>query len=67
MTTTEILTWVRLGSELITILGVPIANVIRLFRDSGGSDADAELLAQHWASLAASIEARIKVLRGAGA
>ena len=64
MTTAQILQWATLGSQLITTLAVPVASVIRLFRDSGGTEADADLLVQHWASLTASIEARIKLLQG---
>jgi hypothetical protein len=67
MTAAAILMWARLGSELITILGVPVANIIRLFRESGGTDAEADLLVQHWASLTQSIEARIAALKAQGA
>ena len=67
MTAAQILKWAELGASLITVGGVPVANIIRLFRESGGTDAEAELLAQHWASLTASIEARIAQLKAQGA
>ena len=64
MTPTNILAWAQVGVALINTLGVPIANVIKLFKDSGGTDAEAELLIAHWQSLEASIQARIKTLGG---
>lgn len=63
MTAEELLRWARIGSELVTVIGVPVARVIQLFRESGGTEAQAELLIQHWASLATSIEARIAALK----
>lgn len=63
MTPASILQWATLGAQIITTLGVPVANVIRLFREAGGTDEEAQLLIQHWASLTASIEARIAALK----
>ena len=63
MTAAAILAWARLGSELITVLGVPIATIIRLFREQGGTDAEAEALIGHWAALRGDVEARIVELK----
>lgn len=63
MTAAAILAWARLGSELITVLGVPIATVIKLFRESGGTDAEAEALIGNWAALRVDVEARIAELK----
>ena len=63
MTAAAILMWAKLGADLVNVLGVPVANVIRLFRESGGTDAEAEALVGLWASLTASVEARIATLK----
>lgn len=67
MNAAQILAWARLGSEFVTILQVPVASVIRLFKDAGGTDEEALLLQAHWQALSASIEARIAALKAAGA
>lgn len=67
MTAAAILAWAQVGAQLINVLGVPIAQVIRLFKDAGGTDAEAEALVSLWASLTASIEARIAMLKAQGA
>lgn len=59
----EILMWAELGAKLVVLLGVPVANIIKLFKDSGGTDADAVLLAGKWAALESSVEARIAYLK----
>lgn len=61
----EILAWARLGSELVTVLSVPVAAIVKLFRESGGTDSEAEALIAHWSALTASIEARIAALKAA--
>lgn len=66
MTATQILKWAELGASLITVLGVPVANVIALFKGAGGTDEEAEALIGHWAALGASVEARIRQLGGGG-
>ena len=63
MTAAAILAWARLGSELITVLALPIATVVKLFRDNGGTDAEAEALIGHWAALRGDVEARIAELK----
>lgn len=63
MTAAAILAWADVGAKLITILAVPVATVIRLFKEQGGTDEDAEALVGHWASLVSTIEARIALLK----
>jgi hypothetical protein len=63
MTAAAILLWAEVGAKLITVLGVPVANIIRLFKESGGTDAEAEALLGLWASLTQSVEARIAALK----
>lgn len=63
MSAAAILLWAEVGAKLITVVGVPVANVIKLFKESGGTDAEAQALIQHWASLTSSIEARIAELK----
>lgn len=67
MTAAQILQWAQLGAQLITVLGVPVASVITLFRDAGGTDAEAQQLVGLWQSLEASIDARIAALKAQGA
>ena len=67
MTPLQILQWAELGAKLITVMAVPVASVIKLFKDAGGTDAEAEALIGLWASLTASIEARIAQLKAQGA
>ena len=38
MTAAAILAWATLGSQLINTLAVPVASVIRLFKDAGGNN-----------------------------
>ena len=67
MTGPQLLQWAQIGVALINVLGVPIANIIKLFKDAGGTDAEAEALIGHWASLTSSLEARIALLKAQGA
>lgn len=67
MTPAAILLWADLGVKLITVLAVPIASVIKLFKDSGGTDEEAALLVTFWANLTQSIEQRIAYLKAQGA
>ena len=59
MSAAAILMWAQVGVQLINVLGVPVANIVKLFKESGGTDAEADALIGHWASLTQSIEARI--------
>jgi hypothetical protein len=58
-----LLLWARTGAELITVLGVPIVTVVKLFREAGGTDLEAEALIGHWAALRGTVEARIAELK----
>ena len=66
MSALQILAWAELGAKLTTVLAVPVASVIKLFKDAGGTDDEAVALVAHWASLSASIEARIAALKAGG-
>ena len=63
MTAAQLLEWATVGSKLITILAVPVATVIKLFKESGGTDEEAQALIGHWAALQLSVEARIAALK----
>lgn len=63
MTATDILKWAELGIQLINVLGVPIAGVIKLFREAGGTDEQAMELVGKWAMLHTSVADRIAVLK----
>ncbi len=63
MTPAMILAWAEVGARLITVLAVPVATVIGLFKSAGGTDDEAAALIGHWATLQASVEARIAQLQ----
>lgn len=67
MTAAAILAWAEVGAKLITILAVPVSTVVALFKQQGGTDAEAQALIGHWASLVSDIEARIALLEAQGA
>lgn len=65
MTAADILKWAEIGAQLITVLGVPVAAVIRLFKEAGGTDEQAVELIVKWAALHDSVAARIAFLKAA--
>lgn len=65
MTPAMLLQWAEIGAKLITVLGVPIASVMRLFKEAGGTDAELAELIGKWAALVSDIAARIAFLKAA--
>jgi len=63
ISTTDLMKWLEIGAQLINVLRVPIAAVIRLFRDAGGTDEQALGLVGKWAALQTSVADRIAVLK----
>ena len=65
MTAAALLAWAKIGSELVTVLGVPIATVIKIFREAGGTDEELMELIGKWAALITDVAARIAFLKAA--
>lgn len=63
MNAADVLKWAEIGVALINVLGVPIASVIRLFREAGGTDEQALDLIQKWAMLHVAVADRIAFLK----
>jgi hypothetical protein len=63
MNAADILKWAEIGIQLINVLGVPIAAVIKLFREAGGTDEQALELIGKWAMLQTTVAARIAFLK----
>jgi hypothetical protein len=63
ISTTDLMKWIEIGAMLINTLGLPIAAVIRLFREAGGSDEQALELVGKWADLQTSVADRIAFLK----
>lgn len=60
-----ILMWAEVGAKLVTTLGVPIAEVIKLLRSAGATDEQCLELIQKWAMLHATVADRIAFLKAA--
>ena len=67
MTLAQVLAWAKIGADLVNVLKVPVAAVIQLFKDAGGTDEEAQQLLGLWHSLGESIDARIAELKLHGA
>jgi hypothetical protein len=65
MNATDLLKWAEVGVQLINVLGIPIASVIKLFREQGGTDEQCLELIQQWARLHGDVAARIAFLKAA--
>jgi len=65
MSATDLLKWAEVGVTLINVLGVPIASVIRMFKEAGGSDEQCLDLIYKWAALHTSVADRIAFLKTA--
>jgi len=65
MTPENILKWAEVGAVLINQLGVPIASMIRMFREVGGTEEELLDLIYKWASLHTSVVDRIAFLKAA--
>jgi hypothetical protein len=65
VTGADLLVWAEVGAKLVTVLGVPIASVIRLFRESGGTEEELMELIGKWAALITNVAARIAFLKAA--
>lgn len=63
MNQVSLLKWAEIGFRLINELGIPIADVIKLFRDSGGSDEQCLELIQRWADLHGTVADRVEFLK----
>ena len=59
----DLVKWTDVFLKLVTVLGVPVAAVIKLFRDAGGTDEQALELLGKWAALQTSVADRIAVLK----
>lgn len=55
--------WVEVGAKLVTVLGVPILEIIKLFKGQGGTDAEALELIGKWRGLVTDVQARIALLQ----
>lgn len=59
----EVLQWVRIGTELITILGVPVVKVVQMFRDQAApTEAILALAEQQWMMNEAHAKSRLREL-----
>jgi hypothetical protein len=65
MNANDLLKWAEIGVQLINVLGVPVASVIKLFKDAGGTDEQCLDLIQQWARLHTDVAARIAFLKAA--
>jgi hypothetical protein len=59
----SLLAWAQVGMQLITVLGVPIAQVVQFCRQSGVSDSDLAQLELLWGGVIRQIEDRIAELK----
>jgi hypothetical protein len=62
VTPQQLLAWAQVGVQLVSVLGVPVAQVIAFCRQAGVSDADLVQLEVLWAGVIQQIEARIAAL-----
>lgn len=67
MTPEMLLKWAEIGARLITVLGVPIASIVRIFREAGGTNEELMELIGKWAALISDIRARIAFLKAVAA
>lgn len=58
----QIMAWVNVGVQLISVIGMPAAQVIAFVRQSGASEADLVAIEAGWSGVIAQIEGRIKTL-----
>jgi hypothetical protein len=58
-----LMAWVNVGLQLVTVLAVPVSQVIGFARQQGVEDADLVLLESAWATQVAAIEQRIAALK----
>jgi hypothetical protein len=58
-----LMAWVNVGLQLVTVLAVPVSQVIGFARQQGVEDADLALLERAWATQVAVIEQRIAALK----
>jgi len=65
MTPENILKWAEVGAVLINQLGVPIASMIKMFREAGGTEEELVELIARWAALHDTVEARVAFLKAA--
>lgn len=65
MSAIDLLKWAEIGVQLINVLGVPVASVIKLFKEAGGTDEQCVELIYKWASLHTDVAARIAFLKAA--
>lgn len=61
----DILKWAQLGAQLVNVLGVPIATVIKLYREQGVPEQQLVELERLWTGMVSTIEARIAELQKA--
>jgi hypothetical protein len=61
----QLLAWASVGVQLVSVLGVPVAQVVSFCRQSGVTDDDLAHLELLWAGVTSQIEARIAALKAA--
>lgn len=61
----QLLAWASVGAQLVSVLGVPVAQVVSFCRQSGVTDDELAYLELLWAGVTTQIEARIAALKSA--